>query len=323
MTDKDYTFAVARTRALEVYLFSGQTIDQLISAKTYDDAFRMVKEKGWGDTDANDDADVMLAKERNKIWTTVRELGVDMQVFDVLMLPSLYHNVKTAVKEAYTNEKHDDFFFDGTSPSREEIRDIIEKKEFSRLPGKLEAAASEAFETLLHTGDGQMCDVIIDAACLEEIYESGKNSDEEVIREYADVVVTNADIKIALRCARTKKTPEFMRRALVTCSGIDIESLIKAAGIGVEGIIEFLGNSGYADAAEELKVSASAFERWCDNHMMDMLRSQKYEMFSVGPIVAYVLARENEIKTVGIVLSGKRNDLPEEQIRERIREMYV
>ena len=56
---------------------------------------------------------------------------------------------------------------------------------------------------------------------------------------------------------------------------------------------------------------------------MDLLRSQKYETFTIGPIVAYVLARENEIKTVGIILSGKENGLSEESIGERIREMYV
>ena len=38
---------------------------------------------------------------------------------------------------------------------------------------------------------------------------------------------------------------------------------------------------------------------------------------------AYVLARENEIKTVRIILSGKASKLPDEKIRERIREMYV
>ena len=35
-------------------------------------------------------------------------------------------------------------------------------------------------------------------------------------------------------------------------------------------------------------------------------------------LVAYVLARENEIKTVRIILTGKRSGLPEEFIRERV-----
>ena len=33
--------------------------------------------------------------------------------------------------------------------------------------------------------------------------------------------------------------------------------------------------------------------------------------------------RENEIKTVRIIISGKLNDLPEKAVSERIREMYA
>ena len=40
-------------------------------------------------------------------------------------------------------------------------------------------------------------------------------------------------------------------------------------------------------------------------------------------MVAYQLARENEIKTVRIILTGKQNEFPDEAIRERVREMYV
>jgi V/A-type H+-transporting ATPase subunit C len=57
--------------------------------------------------------------------------------------------------------------------------------------------------------------------------------------------------------------------------------------------------------------------------MMETIKPQKYNAFSVGPLVAYVLARENEIKTVRIILTGKQNGFSDEVIRERIREMYV
>jgi len=72
-----------------------------------------------------------------------------------------------------------------------------------------------------------------------------------------------------------------------------------------------------------LEHSLSAFERWCDNRLIREIRPQKYNPFTVSPLAAFLLARENEIKTVRILLLGKRNRLPEESIRERLREMYV
>lgn len=88
-------------------------------------------------------------------------------------------------------------------------------------------------------------------------------------------------------------------------------------------LTEYLKDTVYEGAVDALRLSPSAFERWCDNQIIETIRPQLYNPFTVGPVFAYVLARENEIKTVRIILSGKRNNLPEASIRERVREMYV
>lgn len=323
MSELEYTYAVARIRALEVALFSQATVEQLMACRTYDDALNFVIDKGWGGIDVAQDAEAVLDAERSKIWTIIRELGVPMETFDVLSYPNVFHNLKTAIKEAYTDEKHDEFYYEGTVPGREELRDIVSKREFFRLPKNMEAAAQDACETILHTGDGQLCDVIIDKACLQAIGEAGEESDAEIIRKYAETAVAVADIKIAVRCQKTGKSIDFMNRAMAPCGSLDTDRLAKAALSGFDAIVEYLTSSGYGDAAAAVQESPSAFERWCDNYMIDMIRPQKYNAFSVGPLVAYVLARENEIKTVGIILSGKRNGLADDSIRERIREMYV
>ena len=85
----------------------------------------------------------------------------------------------------------------------------------------------------------------------------------------------------------------------------------------------FLRGTKYAAAAEALEESPSAFERWCDNAQIRAVKPMKYEVCSVGPLVAYVIARQNEIKTARIIITCKENNLPEDAIRERTREMYV
>ncbi len=324
MSDTDYTFAVAHIRALEGRLFTQSTIESLMACRSYDDALNFVLEKGWGGVDVPRDADAILDIEETKTWETIRGLSVPMETFDVLSYPNAFHNLKTAIKEAYMDERHDDFYYEGTVPSREELRDIVSKKEFARLPSYMDTAAQDAFETLLHTRDGQLCDVILDKACLAAIDSAAKASGEKVIQRYAEAVIAVTNIKIAVRCQKTGKTVEFMQRAMQPCEGIDVDRLIKSAASGFDAILDMLGGTTtYNAAAEALRVSPSAFECWCDDYLMDMLRAEKYEVFTVGPLVAYILARENEIKTVGIILSGKLNGLSDDSIRERIRVMYV
>ena len=323
MSNTKYTYAVARIRALEVSLFSDAVIEQLLACKTAEQALQLVMEKGWGDVSVSGGMDAVLKREEEKTWEVIRDVAPDMSVFDVLSYPKLYHNLKAAIKEVCTETQNPGIFYDDCQIPGREMLQIIESREFSRLPGNMSRVAEEAFETLLHTRDGQLCDIMVDKAALEAIYEAGRRSGEPIIEDYADTTVAIADIKIAVRSQKTGKSADFMRSAMAECTGVNVEQLIRAALAGADEIAQYLEGTSYAGGAEALRESPSAFERWCDNRMIETLKPQKYETFSVGPLLGYLIARENEIKTVRIILTGKQNGFPDDAIRERIREMYV
>ena len=320
---EQYTYAVARIRALEVSLFSDSTIDQLIACQSYEQALQFLEEKGWGDTESSGNAEEILTREEEKTWEVVKELSIGMEHFDVLSYPKLFHNLKAAVKEVCTGDKNRHIYYEDVRIPGEEMRKIVEDRDFGKLPDSMWIAGEEAYETLLHTGDGQLCDVIIDRAALDAIRAAGERSKEEIVRQYAESTVAVADIRIAVRACKTGKSSDFMKKAMAECDTLDKERLIHAAVSGMDQIMGYLAETKYGDGALALAESASAFERWCDNQIMETIRPQLYNSFSLGPLVAYVLARENEIKTVRIILTGKRSGLPEEFIRERAREMYV
>ena len=201
----------------------------------------------------------------------------------------------------------------------------IDMKHFAVLsiPKLYQDAAKEAYESLVHTGDGQLCDIVIDRACMEAIYLAGHRSKVDIIKDYTESIVAVANIKIAVRAQLTGKSADFMKRAMSSCDSINTDALIKAAIAGKDEIAAYLATTTYRDGVDALKSSQSIFECWCDNRIIRAIKPQKYNAFTVGPIFAYVIARLNEIKTVRIVLTGKQNDLSEEAIRERVREMYA
>ena len=322
MSKTQYTYAVARIRALEVSLFSASVIEQLLACRDYDSCLRFLQEKGWGG-DAAPDADRILAREEQKIWETVREMHVDLSVFNVLYYPNWFHNLKAAVKAVCTGRENGNIFYKETPVSGDEMMRIIKERDYRALPVNMQKAAEEAVETLLHSGDGQLCDIIIDRACMEAIREAGRLAEDSVIKDYAEETVAITNIKIGIRAARTAKSLEFMKRAMTPCERINVDRLAQAALSGEDTFIEYLSGNGYSEAAEALKASLSVFERWCDNRIIEIIKPQKMNPFSVGPLVAYVIARENEIKTVRIILTCRQNGLSTEAIRERIREMYV
>jgi len=104
LSSTKYTYAVARIRALETALFDASVIEQLLACSTEQQCIQLLQEKGWGDADTPAKAEAILDREQEKAWETIRDLHVDMSVFDVFSYPNLFHNLKAAVKEACTSQ---------------------------------------------------------------------------------------------------------------------------------------------------------------------------------------------------------------------------
>jgi len=319
---QDYVYAVARIRSKELSLFGTQVLEQLMACKTYEECLRVLSDKGWDVSSGS--AGEILSTEREKTWSLVRELvGDDLSVFDVFLYANDYHNLKAAVKEVCMDAKMPNIYFASGTVDPKLILKAVKEQDFSQLPEQMRDAAREACRVLLQNHDGQMCDVVIDRAALEAVLKAGMASDNEVLQKYAELTVASADIRIAVRSVRTGKTLEFLEGALAPCSTLDVKKLARAAASGTDAVLEYLAMTPYAGAVPAVRESVSAFERWCDNLLMEQIRPQKYNPFTIAPIAAYLLARENEMKTVRIILSGKLNRLSDESVRERLRETYV
>lgn len=323
MAKPDYIYAVARIRAKELLCFGSPAMEQLMACKTYEECLRMLNEKGWGNGSAGQTPESLLDGERNKTWEQLRELVEDMSVFDVFLYANDYHNLKAAIKENYAPSHGADIYSSNGTIDPAVFRQAADEHDFSVLPAGMRDAAEEAMSVLRETGDGQLCDIIIDKAALNAILQAGKASGDPLPAFYAEHTVATANIKTAVRCQKTGKSLAFIQRALAECDTLDVSLLAQTAVESFEVMIEYLGRTCYSGAAEALTQSASAFERWCDNRLIEKIRPQKYETSTIGPLAAWLLARENEIKTVRILLSGKRNGLSDDAIRERLREMYV
>ena len=162
-----------------------------------------------------------------------------------------------------------------------------------------------------------------DKAALDAIYKAGRESDSELIREYSELFVALTDLKTAVRGMKMKKSTEFLGRALSECEAFDIKRLAKAAEKGEEELFEYITYTPYAESIEIIKKSYTDFEKWCDNRIMELFAKQKSNPFTIAPIAAYYFARQTEIKAVRMVLSGVINNLDENLIKERLRDLYV
>ncbi len=324
----DYVFAVTRVHASERGLLSVQDMQQLIAAKSIAEVFRYLSDKGWGTPDLPpNDPDALVAFETDRTWALVSELMDDLSPFNVFLMSNDYHNLKAAIKLAYTGDTDEDesskyFQKYGTIPL-ETIIKAASDHDFTQLPADMAQAGREAYEVLAHTASGQQCDMVIDKAALISMDKSGKVSESELLRRYVVLTVDSANIKSAVRCARMQKNIDFCMKAIVDAGTLNAQELAKAAADGFESVCAYLSATEYRNSVDMIKTSMAMFERWCDNQMIELIKPQRNNYFSIEPIAAFILGRENEIKMVRLIASAKVNNLDSAVLQERLRETYV
>lgn len=320
--DTKYIFAVARIRVKEKSLLTDAEVRQMTAMPDEKSVLSYLSDRGWGDGSGKPDADGMLSAEEQKNADLMKELKIDPKIFEVLSYPKLFHNLKTAIKDICTSEEHKGSYYPDENWNKENLFRILRDKSYHELPENMRKAAETAYAAMLKTGDGQQCDIIVDRACLEAMEQVSRKTKNPLLRDYEDSQVAISDIKIAVRAQATGQSLNFLKTALADCRSFEARFLAEAAVKDRKTLMDFLSSHGFREGSDALKESPSAFERWCDNELIKTIRPQKMNSVSAGPIVAYYLARENEMKTVRIILTGKANGFSEEEIRERVREMY-
>lgn len=311
MQTKDYTYAVARIKYREKFCLDKQTLSSLAGAKTVEEAMRLLNDKGWEGSNYLDIADNQL-KELSKLMGEL----TDKEEFRSFFLENDYHNIKAAVKNSFNPTAAEIFLADGTVTVKE-IKDAVEAEDFGKLPGQMAKTAAEALKTLRETGDGQLCDVIVDAGFLADIQKA-----DGLFKMYGQHIAAVADIKIALRGAKANKSRDFFGRALVETKDVDKAALTEAAVKGVDSVYEYLAKTPFAKCFKA-DMSIAASETACDNLLNSRIKIYKNEFFGIEPIAAYYLGRLNEIKTVRMLLTAKANGVEAEYVKERLRDAYV
>lgn len=321
--DKNYVYAVVRVRYAELKLLTGQILEQLISADSLSEVIRLLKERGWAEDEDGLDPELILQRERERLWEFIDEIVADRAIFDVFRLPNDYNNLKAAIKESVMDYDYPGIYISESSVDPKLIKAAIRERNYQLLPDDMAGLAEKAHMEFLKTGDGQLLDVMVDRACLEALLKAGAATGNDFLENYTEIKVASINIKTAVRAALTGENRDFLNTAISESNTLDKKQLVEAALSGVGSIASYLEKTAYSDAVPELKKSPAAFERWCDNLITDRMKPQLFEAFGLGPIAAYILARENEIKSVRIIMSGKQNGFSNETIRERVRDSYV
>lgn len=318
-----YEFSVGSVRAREKNLLSPSDIEQFISFNEINDLVRYLNDKGYGEGKTVDE---VLKSRSDSVWDYLKSVAPDFSIFYPFIIVNDAHNFKVILKGLMSGKKRDELLLSPSTIETDVLLKAVEHKRFDILPDWIKQSAEEAYEIITHKTDARECDAVIDKATMKEMLRLSKTLESEFSVKYFNTIVFYNNIKIALRCSKTKADADFLKKSLCDVDEFRMSSVISAALKGENALVDEL--SKYSEyecgkAVDCYKNSPSLFEKYVDDLLMKLaVESCKRASDGCEPLVGYFLGVEAEKKVIHIIESGIRTDTDKEIIRERLREIY-
>lgn len=322
MQGMNYAYSVTSVRIKEASFLTASDLEQMMRLSSVDAIVSFLGTRGWPVPKEHAEIASILREELLSVWNFLAEIAPDITILQPLILRKDFHNLKAAIKSSLSGTEIDKYYLTPSIIPSDLITEAVKKRTFDILPASFSAAGEAAYDLLVRTGDGQLADIMIDRAALDAILLSARKTKNDMMIRVQELFCAAANIKTAYRASRMHKSKDFLERAISSCDSLDRDALIEAATEGDEALIKMLSQTEYAPGIEILANSPAAFEKWCDDRAMQMTDPVKFMYFGPEPLIAYYLTKEAEIKNIRILLTAVENNIPFENVADRLRRMH-
>lgn len=328
--DTDYLVISARVKAMETGLLTRERMEQILEAKTDEEAAKILQECGYPELDAADPEamDAALSAAREATLSDVMDGAPEPRYIELFKLKYDYHNVKALLKAEAMGTSADRMLMDMGRVSTAVLKEAVRSGELDSLPPMLASAVAEAREILDTTRDPQLSDIALDRWTYADMEALAEEVNSDFLRGYVAVQIDAANLRALVRTVRMGKSPEFLRGVLMEGGEVAADAILTLSANRGSGMNEVYGPTRFAAAAEAGAEALrggplTEFEKLCDDAVGDYLASAQYVPFGEAPLVGYLAARETEYTNLRILLMGRGAGLPADVIRSRLRASYV
>lgn len=313
--DIDYAYPVAKVRAVESTLLDRLKLTRMADAQSFQEAVKILKENGY----EGDDEEEMLSGELQRTVDFLKGISPSRGAFDLFLVKHDYHNIKVLLKAEFLGKDYDHLLVESGRYPAQLMKNIVTNRAFSDFPQVMKNAVEEAVDLFHKTGDPQLSDLVLDKAAFREMEEMAEQTGSDYVRDIVATMADLANIRIFVRVRRMGRGVDFLMKALLDGGKLKPSAYLREGGASIG---EILKSTPY-EALLEQGEGITELEKAVDNFLIAYIKKAKFVSFGIEPLVAYLIAKENEIKLVRIILTGKKNGLPPELIKERLRDSYV
>lgn len=316
-----FLYQNAQIKSRESKLLTQQGVQRLLDASDTREASRALAELGFGTDGENFDVVFKRAEDENiAILKEMNEGGA----LDAFLIESDYTNLKILLKAYVSGLKAETFAPDGLFEVGF-LQNAIETGEVAALPKQMQEIILKTQEAL---ASGQISahklDIDVDktqyAHQLELCKKSGK-----VAKEYFEKRIDYLNISSFERARRLNLDQSFFEECFINGGKIALTTFQSVWELHGEELLEPFKETAYFEDLKALDEGGKlvVFEAKTDDSLLKVWKSEKDDLYSIAPIVAFYMSRKTELKIAKLIVAGVKNRVAPQIIKERMRELYA
>ncbi|API89251.1 V-type ATP synthase subunit C [Marinilactibacillus sp. 15R] len=333
MKDTAYGSSNVLIRVYENNLLNRGHYDRMLAADSFEDAVNVLRETPYrNDVDRikeDKNYDTMLMNELHQTFDELFNISPNKALIELFGLRYAYHNLKVLFKEEFTDQELDHLFIPIGRYDISELRQAVRTGDSDILPQPYLDSIHEVQEDYDQYQNAQAVDIILDRRYFTHMRILADETNEPKIPEMVETFIDFQNLSTLIRAMRQNRTRNFLLTILSSSGSIPKGKLLEIATKDLSSAASSLMNTKYRSIIEASvdsatnEISPVKIDFETDNAYMKIMQNAKLEAFGPLPIVAYIYAKETEVKNLRLILSGKENGVSADGIRERMRLNYA
>ncbi|MBA7526632.1 V-type sodium ATPase subunit C [subsurface metagenome] len=338
---EEYAFANGIIRKLDKELMSRELIARLLRTNDIIAALKMINESesfhSSFDINYPDQYENTLNIELLYYYDIIRNISkVSPFHFLYFTFASKYdfQNLKIIIKSKFLKKEVPEELISKISTIEPMmLKSAIYDEKYEDIPGSFKFLINKTFLEYHKHRDPEKIDFILDKErylmILNKIKEVEIIEPEELFLKR--FIRINIDLHNIINCIRAKIRGEkkaFTKEFIIPEGDFKIEKIVEIYDSPITSWVEKLAFTDYKDIIEagvnvyKKNNSLMELEKLRDNYILNFTKIGKYITFGIEPLIGFITAKENDLKNLRIILSGKLNKISENKIKERLRDTY-
>jgi len=325
--DWSYTFATAQVRVLQSMLLAPGLVSDMANADSFNLAAELLSSTEYAmpsDAGASAVEEILIERRSGarKLFDSL--IGVP-EIVELFRARTDFANIRLALRRILTDRPLGTDYSDEGNVPADAVARAFENEDYSEFPDALGDAVEMA--VLSYYSDKKIpgIDIAVDAVEAAYNLDVAGRLGSEFLTSLAGVQIDLSNIRTMLRLHWSGSD---LRTAFISGGFLDVSLFLQGVDSPIEVIPELFAATAYSEVVEGgaayLKSHDSflRLEALCEAHLLGFLRQTDYVTVGYQPIIAYLLQKELEIRTLRMVLTCKRNQIDVKVIRDRIPEVY-